>query len=105
MLEIVLLWAMGKKVALIANAKGRSGTPYVFLLLGLWFGGQIGGAILGFVIGIVSNPHEEPSVGLMYVVGLLGAAVGAILTFVIVNSLSPIQTYDDEYDDYDIRKR
>jgi len=107
MLEIVLLWAMGKKVAAIANAKGRSGTPYVFLLLGLWFGGEIGGAILGIVISIVAHPHEEPSIGLAYVLGLLGAAVGAILTFVIVNSLAPIERYDDDYDygDYDIRKR
>lgn len=105
MLEIILLWVMGKKVVGIARSKGRSGTPYVFLLLGLWFGGEIGGAVFGAVISLISNPHQEPSFGIMYGLALLGAAIGAILTFVIVNSLPPIETYGDDYDDYDIRKR
>ena len=41
MLEILILIALGKRIAAKARDKGRNGTAYVFLLLGMW---QIGRA-------------------------------------------------------------
>jgi hypothetical protein len=107
MLEIIVVFAMSKKIAALANDKGRSGAGYVFLLIGLWFGGEIGGAIVGVIVSLAANPHAEPNFGLVYVLALFGAAVGAIIAFVIVSNLPPVDYYPDERDDdeLDIRLR
>jgi hypothetical protein len=104
MLEIILLYVMGKKIAAIAAGKGRGGTGYVFLLLGLWFGGEIGGGIFGFMVALAADPGREPNLGVVYLCAIMGAAVGAVTAFVIVNSLSPVRPHhDDMYDDRDDR--
>ena len=99
MLEILALIAMGKSIAAKARAKGRSGTPYVFLLLALWFGGEIFGAI---VAAILTEPdaNGEPNMLVMYLGALVCAAIGAVIAFVIVGALQPIREEQDEDDDY-----
>jgi hypothetical protein len=102
MLEIILVFALSKKIAAMANDKGRSGVGYVFLFIGLWFGGEIAGAIAGVILSLAANPNAEPSFAIVYVLALVGAAVGAIIAFVIVGNLRPVDYYPDERDDDDL---
>ncbi len=105
MLEILILIGLSKSIAAKANAKGRSGTPFVLMLVGLWIGGEICGAILGVIISVSSNPKAtEPNMVLIYGGALAGAIIGAVISFVIVNSLADLSRrddYDDDYDDHD----
>jgi hypothetical protein len=99
-LEILILIGLGKNIASKANAKGRSGTAFVFMLLGLWFGGEIFGAILGVILAMGMDPHAaEPNFFIIWVCALVGAAIGAVIAFAIVNSLADLSRYDDDFDD------
>jgi hypothetical protein len=103
---IVLCIVLHNKV----KAKGRSSVGYIFLLIGLWIAGEIAGAILGVIltggIGGGGEPELLPIMGC----ALAGAAVGAVATFIIVNSLSDVRDEeiplrDRGFDDRDWRER
>src|SRR3954463_3453341 len=86
MLEIILLVWLCRKIGAIAREKGRKAVGYQFMLVGMWLGGEIGGMVAG-VLMVGANPGGgiNPTA---YLFALMGAAAGAIVTFVIVNSLS-----------------
>jgi len=97
MLEIVFIGWLSKKLAANAEAKGHS-KWWGGLAAGLWLLGEIGGFIIGAMMGM-----EMAAYGL----ALLCAGVGAGLAFAIVASLGdrdrymlasdeprPIGTYD-----------
>src|SRR5262249_16737476 len=86
MLEIIVLFRLGRNIAARARDKGRRGTPFVLLLLALWFGGEIVGAVAGVVLSQVLNGRREPSALLIYVVALAFATIGAVIAFKVVNS-------------------
>jgi hypothetical protein len=95
-LEILLLYFMGKKIAETASDRGRPGVLFVILLVGLWFGGELA----GFVVGAAIN-HGE--VGLAcYGFALLGAMFGAITAFIIVNAMPVPVDEEDEGEKFDI---
>lgn len=78
MLEILFLIWFCKKLASMAQAKGRS-SGWGALGALLWVGGEIGGAVIGV---------RNGSMGFgLYGYALLGAGVGAGLATVIVTSL------------------
>jgi hypothetical protein len=79
MLEIFFVVFLTKKLASIAKAKGRS-SGWAALGPVLWILGEIGGAVVGATIGIDDIA--------LYVGALAGAALGAGLAWVVVNSLS-----------------
>jgi hypothetical protein len=82
MLEILLLIYLCKHVGRKLRDKGRSPGMYQFLLVALWFGGEIFGAIVAVaVLGL------EGAGG--YLGALVGAPGGATIAFVIANSLPP----------------
>ena len=98
MLEILILIALGKRIAAKARDKGRSGTAYVLLLLGMWLGGEIsGGLVVGITEALISG-RDEPALGLIYLGALIGATIGAVVAFLIVGAL-PAVDRDDEDDD------
>ena len=107
MLEIILLWVLGKKVAAIASNKGRSGTPYVLLLVLLWFCGEVGGVLAGIAVSQILVMNDDSEILVVIVGALIGAITGAVIAFVVVNSAIPAVRYDDEgfADDLDIRIR
>jgi hypothetical protein len=85
MLEVLLVYLLGKRIAGIVRAKGRSPGGYVAGFVGLWIGGEILGAIIGVLV-----TDGEAGAG-AYLFALVGAATGAVLGFVIANSASPLQ--------------
>jgi hypothetical protein len=114
MCEILLLWFMGKKIAAMAENKGRAAVLFVVMLVLLWFGGEICGGIFGFIL-IRGNEDKMPVV---YICALLGAAAGAGLSFLIVGLLPPAHDEDrprrrrrprrarlDDEEDYRPRRR
>jgi hypothetical protein len=84
MLEILLLIFLTRKIGAICEEKGRKAGGYKALTVVLWFGGEIAGAI----IGVVATSGDGGA--LVYLLALFGAAVGAAISFAIVNSLTPI---------------
>lgn len=80
MLEILGLITMGKRIGVTLREKGHNPRGYQILLVVLWFIGEFLGLRFG---GTVTD-------GLgIYLFGLIGAAIGAGITFLIVNSVSP----------------
>ena len=82
MLEILLLVYLCKELGKILRAKGRSAGWFQFLLVVLWFGGEVFGAVVAVILGIDGG-------GAIYLAALLGAAGGAVLGFVIAKSVAP----------------
>jgi hypothetical protein len=100
MCDLIILVVLCVKIAKAAREKGRSAVGYVFLLLGLFLGGEISGLILGVVIAIgMAGGREEPSRLIVAGFGLVGAVIGAVIAFSIVNHLSDLR------DDYPLRER
>jgi hypothetical protein len=87
MLEIVILIVLGRRIAEIARGKGRSGGPYVILLLAMWFGGEFSGILVGVVIAALMSGAEEANFLAVWALGLVGAIVGAVGAFQIVKRL------------------
>jgi hypothetical protein len=86
MLEILALLVLTKRIGKIVEEKGRKSGGYKILMVGLWFGGEIVGLILGTVIA-----GGDPSAKwLPYLIALLGAVIGAGIAYAIANGLSPV---------------
>lgn len=79
MLEIIFLVRFVRHLAKLAKSKGRSG-GWGALGVGLWFGGEI----TGFVVGELADAGAGA-----YLVALVFAAVGAIVAHFVVKSLRP----------------
>jgi hypothetical protein len=95
MLEILALVFLTRKNGSIAEKKGHKPGRYKWLTVLLWFGGEIVGAIGGAVL---ASANEDLG-GLVYLLALIGAVVGAGLSRLIVNRLSvlnsvPIEVFD-----------
>ena len=91
MLEIFLLIALTKRIGKILEEKGRKSGWFKFLTVVLWFGGEFIGGITGAIIAEISGVNEL----IIYLVALLGAAVGAGVAFIIAKSVSAaIVVYD-----------
>src|SRR5689334_4550179 len=98
MLEIIVLWLTGKKIAGIASDKGLPGFLFVIMLVVLWFGGEIVGA----VIGVATNHGEVGATA--YLFALMGAGMGALASFIIVSAIpAPRDEREDEEFDLDGR--
>ena len=82
MLEILFLVYLCRQLGQTLRAKGRSAGWYQFLLVVLWFGGELFGGIVSLLLGI-------DGLG-MYLGALLGAAGGAAIAFVIAHSLGAV---------------
>src|SRR4051794_7777731 len=78
MLETLFLIAMCKSIGRILREKGRSPTPFQFMLVALWIVGEFMGAAVGMIV--------LGGGGAVYVFALLSAGAGAIVTFVIAKN-------------------
>jgi hypothetical protein len=87
MIEIFILISLSKNISARAKSQGRSGVPFVFLLLGLWFGGEIGGGIAGGLVSLMMDPTSEPDFLLCYLGAIACAVIGAVIAFKIVGPL------------------
>jgi len=105
MLEIIILIMLSGKIGKIVESKGRKKIGYQLLLIGMWIGGELFGAVLGGVIGAIAFEGEEPTT--LFIVALaLGCAItGAVIAFQIAKKLSPLDAEDDFYRDIDYVER
>jgi hypothetical protein len=85
MLEILFLVFLTNRIGKTVETKGYKSGKYKWITIGLWFGGEIVGALIGAAL----TGGDESAVGLLYIIALLGAIVGAVIAFVIANSLEP----------------
>jgi hypothetical protein len=92
MLELLVLWQLGKNIAASARKKGKSAARYVLLLLALWFLGEVIGAAVCYVIlaALIGPDRADRGVILIYPVAIVGASIGAYLTFKIVGREAPL---------------
>jgi len=84
MLEVLFLWFLTRQIRKIVEPKGRKPFGYQTMLVAFWFGGEIVGAFIGFLLF-----SEADLQCLVYIPALLGAALGAGVAFLIASSLSP----------------
>jgi hypothetical protein len=88
MLEIIVLVALTNHIGRIVEAKGYRSGKYKWMTVGLWFGGEIVGAIMGsFMTG------SESGTCVRYIIALLGAAAGAVIANSIANNLQAMPGY------------
>ncbi|HLL76907.1 MAG TPA: hypothetical protein VK421_16755 [Pyrinomonadaceae bacterium] len=83
MLEIIALIYLTRRVGEIAREKGRKAGWFKFMTVVLWFGCEIGGGIVGGVASAVAGWPDAVA----YLFALVGAAVGAGLSILIVKTL------------------
>src|SRR5215212_8260846 len=83
MLEILVLIGLTSRIGKIVEAKGHKSGKYKWMTVGLWFGGEIVGAIIGSLI----TAGDQSASCALYIIALLGAAVGAWIASSIANNL------------------
>jgi len=87
MLEILILWALTKRIGSIVEQKGHKSGSYKVLTVVLWFGGEI----IGAIVGVMMAGADESAQCLIYIVALGGAAVGAGISYLIADNLAPVR--------------
>ena len=90
MLEILILIALTNRVGKIVEAKGLKSGGYKWGAVGLWFGGEIAGAVIGGIIAAVTNSDFQC---MTYLVALLGAAICAWVAITIAKDAEPLPGY------------
>jgi uncharacterized membrane protein YeaQ/YmgE (transglycosylase-associated protein family) len=95
MLEILVIIGLSRKIAATCKEKGRSAVGWIVMFIGLWFGGEVIGAVIGTIGGLATSGGEEPGFLIPWICGLVGAACGAAIAFAIINGLPSLQ--QDEY--------
>ena len=88
MLEIFLIVYLSKKIGKIVEEKERKKGMYIFMFVVLWVVGEFLGAIAGILV-----TGEEGII--IYLYALMGAAGGAVLSFIIVKGLSKKEITED----------
>jgi hypothetical protein len=93
MLEILLIYLLCSKIGkIVRDEKGyESAIGYQVLTVVLWIGGEFVG---GFVGGLISGvgPRGEPDMCSVYGLALVGAALGATISYTIANNLQPARS-------------
>lgn len=87
MLEIFTLIWLTRRVGEIVGAKGRKPGWYKFMTVVLWFGCEVGGAIIGGIIVALSGSEAA---WLAYLFALVGAACGAGAAILIAKAVPPV---------------
>ncbi len=87
MLEILFLVYLGKQLGKMLRAKGRSAGWFQVLLVVLWVGGELAGAITVMMLTPGGSGELDAAA---YVGALFGAACGAAVVFINDRSLAPV---------------
>jgi hypothetical protein len=96
MIEIIVLYILAGKIGKIVQSKGRKKIGYQLMLIGMWIGGEVLGAIIGGVVAAIADMEEAG--GLLAVAFALGGAItGAVIAFQIAKSLSSLDSEEEEF--------
>ena len=88
MREILLLIFLCRRLGQMLRAKGRTAGWFQALLVVCWFGGElVGGVAMLVLFGASPGGGIDASA---YFGALLGAAGGAVIVFVLANTLAPL---------------
>ncbi len=90
MIELIALVLLVLRVGKILEAKGRKALHYQILTVALWFGGELLGAIVGFAIIVIIDPHDLVVFVLIVICVLSGAAAGGLASYLIARRVPPI---------------
>ena len=93
MLELLILIGLTSSIGKTVEAKGHKSGKYKWMTVGLWFGGEIVGVVIGAVIGTLLTGGDDSVTCITYIVGLAGAAVGAAIANSIAKNLEPMPGY------------
>jgi len=81
MLEIIAIIFLGKKISEIVKAKGHNPTGYVILMVVLWIGLELTGAVIGALL-IGDGPA-------LYIFAIIGGIMGAAIAYAIADNVKP----------------
>jgi hypothetical protein len=90
MLEIIILFKLCSSIGRILEEKGRKSGWFKLMLVVFWFVGEFFVAFVGMIVIMAVDNTDEPSIGLSYLLGILGAALGAFAAFAIAKSVPPV---------------
>ncbi len=88
MLEIIFIYFLVKRMGEILEDKGRPATLYKILVVVLWIGGEIVGAIIGAIISELAD--ASPLIVYVFALAFAGIAVGIL--FAIAKGLKSNET-------------
>jgi hypothetical protein len=88
MLEIIALLVLCGLIGDMARRRERTPSVFQAMLVLLWFGGEIAGGVLGYVLAVSSG--QAPNLLLIYGGALAGAVCGAASAFVLAKSYGPL---------------
>jgi hypothetical protein len=88
MLEIIILFVMCKNMGQLVRRNGRRPFGFQLLLIGMWFGGELVGGLLGTIATTMIDGRYEGVGPLTYLCALVCAGIGAWLAFHIARSAS-----------------
>jgi hypothetical protein len=87
-LEIIALLVLGGLIGDMARRRERTPSLFQAMLVLFWFGGEIAGGVLTYVLAVSSGP--APNLLLIYAGALAGAVCGAASAFVLAKSFGPL---------------
>jgi hypothetical protein len=103
-LEILLLWGLCRKIGEMVEAKGHSRLLYQGVLVAMWFGGELTGAIIGVIVISALGGTGQRDLCFCYLCAFFFAAVGAGSAF-LVAAVLPNQGRREFYDREYYRRR
>lgn len=89
MIEILLIIFLARRIGNIAVRKGHKRGPNIIFFVVMWIAGEIIGGLSG---AFLTKGHVLST----YLMALIGAAVGAIIAFRVVNSLEDLNNDDSD---------
>lgn len=102
MLEIILIIVLSKRIAAIVSEKGRSPIGYVVMFIFFWLAAEFAAAMLVAIGWLIMHPNKEQPLLVLWLAGLLGAACGGGLAFIIAYRLPAVEDHRSNQQDFDI---
>jgi MFS family permease len=90
MIDIIVLIFLTNHIGNIVESKGYKRGKYRWMTVGLWFAGEIIGFVIAGLLSGMSMRNNGAPVCFWYIVGLVGASLGAWIAVQEANDLKPL---------------
>jgi hypothetical protein len=87
MLEYFAIWYLARRIGDMVQRKGHKRRRYEFLVVLLWFGGELAGVVVGLYLGMASG-WSDSGLFILLVAAYGGAALGAAIAYRIADGLA-----------------